>query len=126
MKRFDKLIKISNRLIDLPDSRSNKHFSYLLIRNKIISMGYNLSFTSHPIAHKYGYRFDAQHSELKCLLNAPYPPSIFNRCTLINIRIMSNGLIGISKPCPKCQQLLRDFNINRIYFTNREGEFERL
>ena len=125
MKKFDKLIKLSRKLIQLPDAR-NKHFSFLILRNKIISIGYNLSFTSHPIAHKYGYRFDAIHSELKCLLNTPYPPSFFNKFMMVNVRIKSDGEVGLSKPCSKCQQLLNDFGIKTIYFTNKNGKFERL
>lgn len=119
---FEKCIKIAYKLIELPDAH-NKHFSFIVIRNKILSVGWNLSFTTHPIANKYGYRFSSIHSELKSLREFPYPPSVLSKCVLINIRIMSDGTIGMSRPCVKCQKLLRDFGISKIYYTNRDGKF---
>lgn len=126
IKILNRCVKISRKLIDLPDRRSNKHFSFLILKNRIISVGYNLSFTTHPIAHKYGYRFDTIHSELKCIRNFPLSPSYLEKCTLINIRIMNDGSLGISKPCSKCHQLLRDFNISSVYFTDRNGLFSSI
>lgn len=125
MKRFKKLIGISKRLIDLPDAR-HKHFSFLMLRNKIISFGYNLSFTTHPISHKYNYRFSSLHSELKCILEFPYPNRMLKNYTLVNVRIMANGDIGYSKPCKHCQKLLKDFGIHKIYYSRFDGSFGKL
>lgn len=125
MKRFRKLIKISRDLIDLPDTRY-KHFSFLIRRNKIISVGYNLSFHTDPLAHRYNYRFSNIHSELSCIKNFPYSPSILNRFTLVNIRIMGNGEIGLSKPCKKCQRLLKDFNVNTVWYSDFGEIFRRM
>jgi hypothetical protein len=124
-KLFRRCIKIAHKSLDLPTSH-NKHFSFLIFRNKILSFGYALGYTSHTLAYKYKYRFNSIHSELKCLIEFPRPPLFLKKCTLINIRIMSDGTIGMSKPCPKCQQLLKDFGISKVYFSNRDGFFEEI
>lgn len=123
-KNFDRLITISKKLIQLPDAR-HKHFSFIVKRNKILSVGYNLSFTTHPLSHKYGYRFSNIHSEMKAILDFPYPPTYLRDCTLINIRIMADGSVGLSKPCSKCQKLLKDFSITNIYYSVNGSRFEK-
>ena len=122
--KFQKLVNLSYKMLDLPDSRS-KHFSFILIRNKILSSGFNLGFKTNPLSKKYGYRFNSIHSELKAIKNFPYPPSFLSKCKIVNVRIMANGELGMSKPCKKCQKLLSDFDISDVWYSNRNGEFER-
>ena len=125
MKRFDRLIGIAYSMLDLPDTKY-KHFSFLIKRNKIVSVGYNLSFKTDPLAKKYNYRFNNIHSELKAILNYPFPPATLSKYTMVNIRIMGNGSIGLSKPCKKCQQLLRDFGISRVWYSTFTEGFKKL
>lgn len=120
---LNKCVKLSRKLISLPDSRQ-LHFSFLILKNRIISVGYNLSFKTHPLAKKYNHRFCSIHSELKCIKNFPYPLDYLSKCYLINIRIMKNGKLGMAKPCIRCQRLLEDFDIRHIIFSNENGEFE--
>lgn len=119
-KILNKCVKLSRKLIDLPDS-CQLHFSFLILKNRIISVGYNLSFKTHPLAKLYHHRFCSIHSELKCINNCL--PKYIHRCTLINVRIMKDGSLGMAKPCPKCEQLIRDFGIKDICYTNRNGIF---
>jgi deoxycytidylate deaminase len=125
MKNFNKFVKLARQLIDYPDGRC-RHWSFLVIRNKILSVGWNLSNQTHPLARQYGYRFHCIHSELKAILNLQYTPSIITKCTLINICIMTDGTLGMSKPCKRCQQLLQDFGVKTIYYTNRQGKFRKM
>jgi deoxycytidylate deaminase len=112
-------------MLDLPDTKY-KHFSFLIRRNKIVSVGYNLSFHTHPIAKKYKYRFSNIHSELAAIKNFPYSPSLLYKYTMVNVRIMGNGCIGLSKPCDKCQQLLLDFDIRKVLYSIHGGDFKKL
>lgn len=116
------LIPKALALIDLPTGRS-KHFSFLLKRRKIVGFGYNRSYDTHPIAYKYGYLFSGIHSELDCILSFNHAPRELHRCTMVNLRFLADGTLSMSKPCKKCQELLRNFNIDKIVYTNRLGEF---
>ena len=122
--KFKKLVKLSRQMLDLPDSR-RKHFSYILMNNRVVSVGYNLGFKTHPLANRYHYRFNAIHSELSAIKNFPYPPSLLNKCKMVNIRIMADKSVGMSKPCGKCAKLLCDFDLTNVWFTNRQGQFEK-
>ena len=122
---FQKLVKLSYEMLDLPCGR-NKHFSFILIRNKILSIGYNLGFKTNPMAKRYGHRFNSIHSELASIKNFPYPPSVLSKCKIVNIRIMKDGTLGMAKPCIYCSKLLADFDLNEIWYTNRQGNFENI
>lgn len=122
--KFTKLVKLSHQMLELPDSKS-KHFSFILMRNKILSVGYNLCFKSHPLAQRYGHRFNSTHAELAVIKNFPYSPSLLSKCKLVNIRIKANGQLSMAKPCKNCAKLLKDFDLTDIWYTNWQGEFER-
>jgi hypothetical protein len=124
--RKDKLIKLSFAMIDLPTARRAKHFSFILIRNKVVCMGWNIGFKTHPLAHKMGHRYDSIHSELHCIKKFPYPPATLSRCKLFNVRVNRKGKVRLSKPCPFCQKLLGTFNFKEIWYTLDGGEFKQL
>src|SRR5690348_10342880 len=124
--RKDKLIKLSFAMINIPNSRRAKHFSFILIRNKIVSMGWNMGFKTHPIAHKMGHRYDSIHSELHSINKFPYPTAILAKCKLFNVRVNKKGKVRLSKPCLKCQKLLSTFNFREVWYTLDGGEFKQL
>lgn len=123
--KYQKLIKLARQLLNGVPSRQ-KHFSFLIIRNKVVSFGFNYSFKTHPLAKKYGHRFSSTHSELKALADFPFRTSKLSDCKLINIRIMANGSLGMSKPCNHCQVMLRDYGIKVIVYTDWRGKFQYL
>jgi len=43
-------------------------------------------------------------------------------CDILVIRIDRTGKLNNSKPCNECIQMLKKYNINRVYYSNSEGE----
>tara|TARA_R100001082_G_scaffold81061_1_gene48051 strand:+ start:3698 stop:4084 length:387 start_codon:yes stop_codon:yes gene_type:complete len=78
--------------------RSKKHVSLIVRKNEIVSVGTN-NFRTHPMAKKFGYRFEEVHSELDALLRYRGPK---DNLTLVNFRYNRFGDMRISKPCSKC------------------------
>lgn len=117
-----KLFETANNLIHLPDARS-KHFSFIVERNCILSVGWNKSFKTHPLAKRYGHRFSSIHSELDAIKNFPYAPASLIYYKFVNLRIMGDGSVGLSKPCVHCQELLAKFGIEQIYYSDHDGNF---
>ena len=120
-KVIQKAISVAENLIHLPIGRS-KHFSFIVKKNSIVSIGWNLSTKSHPIASKFGYRFDAIHSELSSILSFG---DLINahKYQFLNLRFY-NGKIGISRPCDKCQRLLVHYGFNIVTYSDEFGLFK--
>lgn len=88
-------------------------------KNNILSLGWNNSLKTHPIAKKFGYRFSGIHSELHCLLNAKTID--FSRCYMINVRLGEKKALRQSKPCEPCQRLLIHYGINKVVYSVESG-----
>lgn len=108
--------------LDMPTS-SKKHFSFIVERNKIISYGWNNGYRTCPISARYGHRFSGIHSELAAIRNFPYPPVFLSQYRIVNLRVLSAGTLGLSKPCVYCQKMLFDFGISDIWYSTNTGEF---
>ncbi len=123
MTRMNKIIQGG---LSLPTARQ-KHFSFLVRRNKIVSVGWCQSFKTHPMAAKYGHRFNSIHSELHCIKNFPFPLVRLEEHTLINVRVNPTGShMMLAKPCAKCIYFLSCFNLHEVLYTNENGEFVEL
>ena len=44
-------------------------------------------------------------------------------CDVYNVRVARDGSIKNSRPCQRCQNLLKKFSPRRVYYTNEEGDF---
>ena len=123
--RYSGLVRHASKFIHLPDGHT-KHFSFLVKRRNIVGFGYNKTWTTHPIAMQYGYRFDSLHSELDCILSFNGAIRELYKYTLVNIRFMADGTLGMSKPCRICQRLLKNYGIRDVFYTDENGEFKKL
>ena len=113
--KISKFIDIA-RPISLQIERQKKHVSLVVRKGIVESVGVN-QFKTHPMAKKYGYRYDEVHSELDALLK--YKGSK-DGLTLVNFRFNSDGEMRMSKPCclclPWCSAVFKE-----IYYTTNDG-----
>lgn len=125
--KFEKLIRKARAIAPNIDERSkSRHISFLLKRNKIISYGWNQPWKSHSIAKLSGARFAAIHAELSTLIRSNLRFNEVHGLTMVNVRFLKDGTIGISKPCSICQKMLNGFGITDIYYTIEGGEFAQM
>ena len=124
---FENLIIKAYNLLDKPKKGigKQKHFSFILKRNKLICVGWNDTWKTTPLAKRYGYRFNCTHSELAAIRNFPKPNRFLTECRMVNIRIRKDGSLGMAKPCPICQSLLKDFGIKEVWYSSAT-EFRKL
>jgi tRNA(Arg) A34 adenosine deaminase TadA len=115
---------IAVRLNHLPQGR-HKHFTFITRRKKIISMGWNQSFKTHPLAAKFGHRFQSIHSELNAIQNFPYRVSELCKYDIINLRLSGNNLT-IAKPCQKCRNMLWYFGVRHVGYSTFFGQYEEI
>ena len=131
------LKRIIDLTFSLQDSNKTKcrcrHFSFILNKNKILSVGINNPKKTHPrnIKYKYTGRYNNDisvyvgiHSEMSAIIRYG-----FEDCTnhiLVNTRLNVANSISNSRPCSGCQNLLKQLNFKRVYYTNNNGSFEML
>jgi deoxycytidylate deaminase len=121
--KLSKFIEISRAL--LPQNFSKrKHFSFILYKRRIMSIGINDELCTHPKAKEFGFKYYRIHSELSSIIRFPEKPILLAKCTLINVRLSRTGTVMISHPCKNCKRLISSFNFKRVFYTNVEGEFE--
>jgi hypothetical protein len=126
-KLFRRLIRDSYEIIELPNGSRAKHFSYIIFRKKtVIAFGVNSAYKTHPLAHKYGYKFSSIHSELAAILNFPFPPARLRECKLVNVRLGLDGKVKLSKPCKCCQRLIAAMNFDEVWYTTNNEGFVKL
>lgn len=110
-KMLIKCLQEARENMDLAKFRC-KHFSFLLRKNKILSVGVNQQYKTHPLAAKYGHRFSSIHSEVHAISNWKHS---LHECILLNIRLDKWGNLRYSEPCPYCKKFLNDLNIPCVY-----------
>lgn len=120
-KVIQKAISVAENLIHLPVGRS-KHFSFIVKKNNIYSISWNNSLKTHPLANKFGYRFNATHSELSAIVSFSDLANS-HKYEFLNLRFY-NGKIGISRPCDKCQRLLVHYGFNIVTYSDEFGLFK--
>jgi len=110
-----------------------RHYSYIVYKNKLLSIGFNNPRKTHPRNLRYKYKgrenndiseFVGVHSELSAILRYG-----FEDCTnhvLINTRLNVAEEISNSKPCSGCQNLIKQLNFKKVYYTTDTGKFETL
>jgi deoxycytidylate deaminase len=130
---FNKIIEVTYALINKHNADLRcRHFSFILDRNRIISIGMN-STKTHPMNLKYNYinknkekisDIVGTHSELNAVIKLGEEDC--SKLTLVNTRINRNNLLDHSAPCNGCSDMIHQLNFKNVYFSNIKGAFDKL
>jgi len=108
-----------------------RHFSFILNKRKILAIGFNNQKT-HPFNLKYKFvnrknipinDLVGTHSELNALIKLGTDD--VEGLTLVNTRVNRKGDIDFSMPCTGCQSFLTTLNFKKIFYSTKDGNFER-
>jgi len=130
---FNKIIEVSYALINKHNADLRcRHFSFILDRNRIISIGMN-STKTHPLNLKYNYvnkdnksisNIVGTHAELNAVIKLGEEDC--SKLTLINTRINRNNMLDYSAPCSGCSDMIKQLNFKNVYFSNVQGKFDKI
>ena len=120
-RTLTKLTKIAHSTINCCSGNS-RHVSFILRRNKILSIGWNNGRKTSVFAVKSGYRFGTIHAEVAAIRNYYYPVYTLAKCNMVNIRINRMGELCMAKPCKICNLILEKFGLE-VCYTDERGEF---
>ena len=99
----------------------NRHGAVLARRGVLVARGWNKNKT-HPAA--VVYYSNCIHAELAAIIgvNKSDLPSM----DIYVARIMrsKDEPLGMSRPCQQCMVMIREAGLKRIYYTNRDGNWE--
>lgn len=95
-------------------------------RGRIISIGENSLYKTHPLMKQYGEKVNLKHkiylhAELSAIIKS-YQQSH----SIIVIRVSRDGSFAMAKPCPICQLAIKEAKIKHIYYSDFDGDIVRL
>lgn len=96
------------------------HLTLILDKGRVLAVGRNDEKSTHPLAKKYGYWGCVVHSELAAIVKLR-GTRVPRRASIFNIRVDKHGTVRHSKPCAKCQRLLRDYGVRQVKYTTDTG-----
>jgi deoxycytidylate deaminase len=135
MINFKRLLEITYSLVDYSQNKRCHHFSFILTKGKIVSIGENVAKThtknlkNPSVSRINGMNYSNQKhtcSEFLAMTKLKNKTNILaKKCTMVNIRLGKNGQICNSRPCISCQSLLQYFDLRDIYYSTDLGTFEK-
>lgn len=129
-KMLNRLVKMYDVIYTDKPYKHTKTVSFLVYRGKIVNFGINSDKTS-PLQNKYRLRtdlkkidnfIDKEHSEINCLRKTDNSVN-FDKCDIVIISKKRNGEFRLARPCDVCMSAIKDYGIENIYYTNRNGTF---
>jgi tRNA(Arg) A34 adenosine deaminase TadA len=104
---------------------NNSHVAFLVKKNKIVKIGWNRKRT-HPEISKHPYHdgYVGTHAELDVILKSGLED--LNDHSMIVLRVDRKGRLANSKPCPGCLSLLKSYNVEEVFYSDAEGNIEKL
>lgn len=131
IKRNFRKARAASILSDVP---THKLGAVMMLGNKVLSVGYNITKT-HPIQKLYnlerGYDPNVKnngqiHAEMMCLINTKYLNVDWSRVSMYIYREHKDHTTALSKPCPACEKAIRERGINQVYYTTEEIPYKKL
>ena len=99
-----------------------RHYSFILKKNRIVSVGFNRYNKTHPILKKFNYpKYSGIHSEISAILKNGLTDCA--GMTMVNTRI-NNGRFDNAAPCKYCAGMIEEMNFKDIIFTNKNGDWK--
>jgi len=98
-------------------SYKNRLGAVVVFRNKMVGRGFNK-------VHSTGARLDGKHAEIEALRNttARYRKG----CALYVCRTNKSGKLTMSKPCEACQSVMKKMGVKVVWYSNKDGSWERM
>ena len=121
---FKRLTEIAFTLLDKTSLGRCQHFSFILNKSKILSIGINDYKKTHPKTKEFNYHPNAKvHSEMAASLRLGLDCA---GLTIVNIRIDKQNKITNSCPCSGCQDLIKSLKFRCVYYSNEYGQFVKM
>jgi len=116
-KVINKCLKIAYELKEENKNRC-KHCTFVIKKNTILAVGVNKRDKTHPVAKRFGHRFENIHSEIDACTRFAID---YSKVYLVNIRLNKWGEIKMSKPCICCTGWLTTLGVKKVIYSTESG-----
>ncbi len=99
----------------------------IVLKHRIVSSGCNTNTKCHPLQAKLDTdRFGVQcsgkvHAEVASLLPLIKSGVDLSGATIYVARYNRNGELALARPCSRCEKLIRQCGIRKVYYTTSNG-----
>lgn len=103
------------------------HFAFGYKKNKLLAIGQNNPEKTHPQAIALAKRFNIElaypyfHAETDLISRLWGKHYIDNGLKMVIIRLNKHGVLRCSKPCPRCEQIIKSLGINKVWWSTDNG-----
>lgn len=122
----DRILNVAHELT-LANGMSFKVAAILMRRGKLVGIGV-CSMKTSPHGNRRsrtGCQVSQQHAEVH-LLRHVVAHRFKSSDVLYVVRFLADGTMSMAMPCPACAHEIGLAGIRKVFFTNWNGEFERL
>lgn len=136
MNIIDNSIDIALTLLPkAKQSRNTKnkffHFAFGYRKNKLIGIGQNNPEKTHTQALVLSQRFNVElehpylHAETDLISRLWGKYYIDNSLKMVVVRLNKRGQLRCSKPCDRCEQIIRALGLTKVWWSNDDGSFQK-
>jgi len=118
MNRLEKGVRAAIRAAEQSEFYSHKVGAAVFVGSKLISIGCN-KHKSHPKSLCW-----SQHAEFNSLIRKV--DMNLSKAILYVVRLTRTNRISYARPCNECQKLINSLQIKRVFYTNYQGNLEKL
>lgn len=92
-------------------------------KKKVIGVGCNDADRTHPKITQHLPFAQTVHAELAAIMDVKNKESL-KGATMVVYREKKDGSLGMSRPCPSCMRLLKQYGFKKIIYTTDQGYAE--
>jgi len=116
--RMNRYIQVAREEAALSTHPKARLGALIFHKGVIVGRGYN-KVRTHPLVKrwypKYNYHL---HAEMDAVIRSRGEVS---GCDIIVVRILKDGSLALSKPCPHCLSMLIAHGLRHLYYVNENG-----
>lgn len=120
-KIIKRTVDIAMALCPLNLEHRCSHIAFLIKSSKIVHIGTN-SCRTHPETLKYDYKnhqLVGIHAELAVCMKSG--KENLKDYKMVVLRVDRTGKLANSKPCCGCQSVIKQFNLEEVWYSNSDG-----
>jgi hypothetical protein len=103
------------------------HFAFGYKKNKLLAIGQNNPEKTHTQALLLAQRFNIQneypylHAETDLISRLWGKHYVDNNLKMVIVRLNKRGQLRCSKPCERCDQIIRSLGLNKVWWSTENG-----